>query len=57
MGFCGQSTTRLAVSPALGEELKIVTVLFVDVGGSTCRSGMADPERVRAVIGGLGRPV
>jgi class 3 adenylate cyclase len=38
-----------ASAPALAEERKIVTVLFVDLVGFTARSEQLDPEDVRAI--------
>src|SRR5437763_5797588 len=48
--FCNACATPLAASaPALTEERKIVTVLFVDLVGFTARSEQLDPEDVRAI--------
>src|SRR5213593_2240635 len=48
--FCNACATPLPESaPALAEERKIVTVLFVDLVGFTARSEQLDPEDVRAI--------
>src|SRR6266550_2716231 len=48
--FCNACAAPLAASaPALAEERKIVTVLFVDLVGFTARSEQLDPEDVRAI--------
>ncbi|OLE01309.1 MAG: hypothetical protein AUG91_01985 [Actinobacteria bacterium 13_1_20CM_4_69_9] len=48
--FCNACGSPLAASaPALAEERKIVTVLFVDLVGFTARSEQLDPEDVRAI--------
>src|SRR5690242_6997144 len=48
--FCNACATQLPASaPALTEERKIVTVLFVDLVGFTARSEQLDPEDVRAI--------
>jgi class 3 adenylate cyclase/tetratricopeptide (TPR) repeat protein len=44
---CGQS---LAAEAPVGEERKVVSVLFVDLVGFTSRSDRADPEDVRATL-------
>ena len=44
---CGES---LAVAAPVGEERKVVSVLFVDLVGFTNRSDQADPEDVRATL-------
>ncbi len=44
---CGES---LAVAAPIGEERKVVSVLFVDLVGFTNRSDRADPEDVRAML-------
>jgi class 3 adenylate cyclase/tetratricopeptide (TPR) repeat protein len=44
---CGQS---LVVEAPVGEERKVVSVLFVDLVGFTNRSDRADPEDVRATL-------
>src|SRR6187397_3116720 len=44
---CGQS---LASDAPVGEERKVVSVLFVDLVGFTNRSDRADPEDVRATL-------
>src|SRR3990170_4807948 len=41
---CTRKTARMTV----GEERKLVTVLFADLVGSTALAGDEDPERVRA---------
>jgi class 3 adenylate cyclase len=48
--FCNNCAAALQASaPALAEERKIVTVLFVDLVGFTARSEQLDPEDVRAI--------
>ena len=48
--FCNACAAPLPESaPALTEERKIVTVLFVDLVGFTARSEQLDPEDVRAI--------
>jgi len=48
--FCNNCAAPLPASaPALAEERKIVTVLFVDLVGFTARSEQLDPEDVRAI--------
>jgi class 3 adenylate cyclase len=48
--FCNACATPLAgAAPALPEERKIVTVLFVDLVGFTARAERLDPEDVRAI--------
>src|SRR5262245_13260120 len=48
--FCNNCAAALPASaPALAEERKIVTVLFVDLVGFTARSEQLDPEDVRAI--------
>src|SRR5919197_3116986 len=48
--FCNACASPLPESaPALAEERKIVTVLFVDLVGFTARSEQLDPEDVRAI--------
>src|SRR5690242_12565125 len=48
--FCNACATPLPdAAPALAEERKIVTVLFVDLVGFTARSEQLDPEDVRAI--------
>src|ERR1044071_8528184 len=48
--FCNACAAALPASgPALAEERKIVTVLFVDLVGFTARSEQLDPEDVRAI--------
>jgi class 3 adenylate cyclase len=48
--FCNACAAPLPASaPALAEERKIVTVLFVDLVGFTARSEQLDPEDVRAI--------
>jgi class 3 adenylate cyclase len=44
---CGES---LAPATPVGEERKVVSVLFVDLVGFTNRSDQADPEDVRATL-------
>ncbi|HSC73010.1 MAG TPA: AAA family ATPase [Gaiellaceae bacterium] len=48
--FCNACASPLPASaPALAEERKLVTVLFVDLVGFTARSEQLDPEDVRAI--------
>jgi class 3 adenylate cyclase len=48
--FCNACASPLAgAAPALPEERKIVTVLFVDLVGFTARAERLDPEDVRAI--------
>lgn len=48
--FCNACGAALApATPALAEERKIVTVLFVDLVGFTARAERLDPEDVRAI--------
>jgi class 3 adenylate cyclase len=48
--FCNACAAPLPESaPALAEERKIVTILFVDLVGFTARSEQLDPEDVRAI--------
>jgi class 3 adenylate cyclase len=49
--FCSECGTALAAAPALQrEERKVVTVVFVDLVGSTARAERLDPEDVRAIL-------
>ena len=48
--FCLACGNELAEQPAIGEERKVVSVLFVDLVGFTDRSDRADPEDVRATL-------
>jgi class 3 adenylate cyclase len=48
--FCNNCAAALPeAAPALAEERKIVTILFVDLVGFTARSEQLDPEDVRAI--------
>src|SRR5919197_4527120 len=48
--FCNACASPLPDSaPALAEERKIVSVLFVDLVGFTARAEQLDPEDVRAI--------
>src|ERR1051325_1816135 len=47
--FCPRCAAPLAVSPAVAEERKVVTVLFADLVGFTARAERLDPEEVRAL--------
>lgn len=49
MRFCGNCGAALTAAPT-AEERKLVTVLFVDVVGSTKLSGGLDPERLHAMM-------
>jgi class 3 adenylate cyclase/tetratricopeptide (TPR) repeat protein len=46
--FCPACGTALAAGPALEEERKVVSILFVDLVGFTAMSERIDPEDVRA---------
>ena len=48
--FCLACGTELVSAAPLGEERKVVSVLFVDLVGFTGRSDRADPEDVRAAL-------
>ena len=48
--FCLACGSSLEVVPPVGEERKVVSVLFVDLVGFTSRSDQADPEDVRATL-------
>ena len=49
--FCGACGSPLDMSRhGLGEERKVVTVLFCDLVGFTARSDRADPEDVGAML-------
>ena len=48
--FCLTCGQPLAVDSPVGEERKVVSVLFVDLVGFTDRSDRADPEDVRATL-------
>jgi class 3 adenylate cyclase/tetratricopeptide (TPR) repeat protein len=48
--FCLACGAALEEAPQLGEERKVVSVLFVDLVGFTDRSDRADPEDVRATL-------
>jgi class 3 adenylate cyclase len=49
-GFCSAPLTGQAVSAAVQEERKVVSVLFCDLVGFTAASEQQDPEDVRARI-------
>lgn len=48
--FCGGCGAPLAAREALGEERRVVTVLFADLVGFTARAEQLDPEDVRALL-------
>jgi class 3 adenylate cyclase/tetratricopeptide (TPR) repeat protein len=48
--FCLACGTELVAAAPIGEERKVVSVLFVDLVGFTDRSDRADPEDVRATL-------
>ena len=48
--FCSSCGTPLGAAVAAQEERKLVSVLFVDLVGSTARADKADPEDVRDVL-------
>src|SRR6516165_11686638 len=49
--FCGSCGHALDGQVGLGEERKVVTVLFCDLVGSTARADGSDPEDVLAMLG------
>ena len=49
--FCSSCGTALEERQAVHEERKVVSVLFVDLVGSTARADNADPEDVRETLG------
>jgi class 3 adenylate cyclase/tetratricopeptide (TPR) repeat protein len=48
--FCSNCGTTLATPTPIGDERKLVTVLFADVTGSTALGERLDPERMRDVL-------
>src|SRR5262252_3678467 len=48
--FCPACGAALTEAPAAEDMLKLVTVLFADVVGSTARAEASHPEDVRAVM-------
>ena len=49
--FCGFCSSPLEVARPFGaEERKVVSILFVDLVGSTARSENLDPEDVKALV-------
>jgi class 3 adenylate cyclase/tetratricopeptide (TPR) repeat protein len=49
--FCSECGASLAPAPTAGaEERKVVSVVFVDLVGSTARAETSDPEDVRALL-------
>ena len=48
--FCNACATPFAAPGHMGEERRIVSVLFVDMVGSTARAERLDPEDVRAYL-------
>jgi class 3 adenylate cyclase len=48
--FCGACGASLAPTPAVGQERRLVTVLFCDLVGFTARADQADPEDVGALL-------
>ena len=49
--FCAECGTSLTVAEArAAEERKVVSVVFVDLVGSTARAEASDPEDVRALL-------
>jgi class 3 adenylate cyclase/tetratricopeptide (TPR) repeat protein len=48
--FCGACGSPLNAARVVGEERKVVTVLFCDLVGFTARSDRADPEDVSALL-------
>jgi class 3 adenylate cyclase len=48
--FCLSCGESLTIAAPVGEERKVVSVLFVDLVGFTSRSDRADPEDVRATL-------
>jgi class 3 adenylate cyclase/tetratricopeptide (TPR) repeat protein len=48
--FCSECGASLAVAAAAREERKVVSVVFVDLVGSTARAESSDPEDVRRLL-------
>ena len=48
--FCQECGAALAAAGSVGEERRIVSVIFVDLVGSTARAENLDPEDVRAYL-------
>ncbi len=48
--FCSSCGAPFEQRPAVHEERKLVSVLFVDLVGSTARADEADPEDVRETL-------
>lgn len=48
--FCAFCGTAVEAGPAVAEERRVVTILFVDLVGFTERSDRADPEDVRRTL-------
>jgi class 3 adenylate cyclase len=48
--YCQACAAPLVSEPALAEERKVVSVLFVDLVGFTARAERLDPEDVRAIL-------
>ncbi|HEX4746757.1 MAG TPA: adenylate/guanylate cyclase domain-containing protein [Gaiellaceae bacterium] len=48
--FCSECGTSLRAASAAREERKVVSVVFVDLVGSTARAESSDPEDVRALL-------
>ena len=49
--FCASCGTQLGEPSDLGEQRKVVSILFADVTGSTSLGEQLDPERLRALLG------
>jgi class 3 adenylate cyclase len=48
--FCASGGARVDEVPRAHEERKVVSVLFVDLVGSTSQADRRDPEDVRATL-------
>src|ERR671930_2412008 len=48
--YCASCGARVEEAPRAYEERKVVTVLFVDLVGSTAQADRRDPEDVRATL-------
>ena len=49
--FCASCGAQLSEQAELGEQRKVVSILFADVTGSTSLGEQLDPERLRALLG------
>jgi class 3 adenylate cyclase/tetratricopeptide (TPR) repeat protein len=48
--FCSECGSSLRAAPSAREERKVVSVVFVDLVGSTARAESSDPEDTRALL-------